>query len=72
MNFKEYLQEAKYYKQKDIYIHDEGGFPVKILSREEDYPETIITFQDLESGEGFRMNEEEFLSIFRKAEGKIR
>ncbi len=74
MNFKEYLQEAKYYKQKDVYTNVYNGVSVEILSWENPYGavgpsglNTIVTFRDTETGEEHVYSEDEFLANFQKA-----
>lgn len=70
ITFKEYLQEAKYYKQKDVYTHVyTGDFSVEVLSWEYPYGEqhgAIVTVRDTETGKEQVYSEEEFLSIFQK------
>ena len=68
--FKEYLNEVKYYQQKDVYIHIDGGFPVEVIKWDNPYQVpngAIITIRDMQGAEHV-YGEEEFDHTFRKKE----
>lgn len=57
------IHEAKYYQQKEIYYHVDGGFVVELISSDVN---DIITIRDVDTGEEHVMSEEEFVSTYQK------
>ncbi len=71
MKINDLIYEAKYYQQKDVYIHTDSGFPFEVIEWRNPYEVpngAIITIRDLETGEEQVYSEEEFLSTFQKVE----